>query len=453
MPIDSGNMMQKVYDYFNNLYRASSPKSFLVYQTLGLPISPEDIKDKTGAGDAASALEYTSTMVSQPMVIQNNTVTQDGMRHVYDVLATLLNSCMPIDDTAMVALGQTQQAGATSMGITIGSLTGIPDYEIYPVTAHPANWWDPTQANNWSTFPAGATTPPAPPPPPPSPPPAASATPPPHVAINPIAWRVLPVNMRPILARPMMGQTVSIRQMPVAMAGGPAHAALGLATGAVLQRPANLVLPPVRVAPRPAPPVLHPLPPAVATHPALPVHVTPPAPVLRPAPPSIGFLHNMLDNVAIVHANTTPQSVTSSNLSITFQYCIVQLDWPWLPNGFLMQRNWYQQNYDRGEYSNGTGIADPGQLPVIPTGFIAVKDLKISGTWSEADKTAIANSAGLNAINLLHSNFEGNTLSTIGIQIIGWFCSALPVLPPFADPHLLVGQGAHGAAPVAVGAT
>lgn len=429
MPIDAANLMQQIYDYFNNLYTASSPKAFLIFQKLGLPVNPADVPSP------ADALEYTSTMASYPLVIEQNYVTQDGTRHVYNDMASLLESSMPIDDTSSVPLGAAKQQGATEMGITLGSMTGIPDYQIYPVLATPGDWYDMSQASNWCSYSVGQPPPKPQVPVAKTPPPPVSTAPPSRIPIHPIMWRVAtpqlhreftvvrtgptlalagsdmkPAPVRPV--RPAAPMRVAVATHSPAANLAPARATASAT--AVLEHPGNVKTVPGLVADR-----------------QLSFNL-----IQRSLASS--RLQTALQNVAVVHANSNNQNVTTSDLDVSFEFCIVGLGWPWLPNGFLMQRNWYLQGYARGEYSNGTGGADPGLLPVLPTGFVAIRNLSITAKWNQQDVSAIQTTVGLSAFSLVGSSFSSQTgvLTCPGIQIVGWFCSALPVLPPIADPHL-----------------
>jgi hypothetical protein len=98
--------------------------------------------------------------------------------------------------------------------------------------------------------------------------------------------------------------------------------------------------------------------------------------------------------------------------------------------------------YARGDISNGTGAHDPGVLPVLTTGFVAIRNLKIASAWSQQDLAVVQGSASLGPFSLIGRSYDAasGTLTCPGIQIIGWFCSALPVLPPASDPGLAAAQ-------------
>ena len=104
-----------------------------------------------------------------------------------------------------------------------------------------------------------------------------------------------------------------------------------------------------------------------------------------------------------------------------------------------MVKNWYVPGYSSASFSNGTGIGDNGLLPVLTSGFVAIRNLSISSKWSAQDLAVAQGSAAFGPFSLVGRTYDANsgTLSCPGIQIIGWFCTALPTLPPLTDPALV----------------
>jgi hypothetical protein len=108
-----------------------------------------------------------------------------------------------------------------------------------------------------------------------------------------------------------------------------------------------------------------------------------------------------------------------------------------------MVRNWFVPGYPRAAFSNSKGDGDLGLLPVLASGFVAIRNLKISTKWSDDDLVAIQKSASFGLFSLVGRDFNAGTgtLSCPGTQIIGWFCEALPILPPTSDPAMPEPQG------------
>ena len=147
---------------------------------------------------------------------------------------------------------------------------------------------------------------------------------------------------------------------------------------------------------------------------------------------------NVLTAIDTGEASAT-QHIESSELSLSMRYSLVQLTRSeWWNDMWLRRADWYAPGVKRGEIVPGTALTarDVG----IPVALVLTKDVKISGTWTEVDKSAAAShtSIGPWQINDSHSEFhqDGNatTLAIPGIQIVGLVCQMLPTLPPIDDP-------------------
>ena len=141
---------------------------------------------------------------------------------------------------------------------------------------------------------------------------------------------------------------------------------------------------------------------------------------------------------AAIATVSTPQHVATQNLSVTFDYCMVQVHRPWLSDAFLQLRNWYVAGYRAGELSSGSDVAGAGNFGVVPTAFIAIKNLSIHADWSNDDKTALGNSVSMGPFALVGRTFDQstNTLTCPGMQLVAWVCESQPCIPPASDPAL-----------------
>lgn len=133
------------------------------------------------------------------------------------------------------------------------------------------------------------------------------------------------------------------------------------------------------------------------------------------------------------------EPVQSDQFSMTFDYCIVHLDRPWLNKSlFHYSKLWYCLALNEGYFS--TGMKDEtndGKLNCIPSAMILIKDLRIKAAWTNEDKINAKKSIGLGVFNINNSNFVNNELRIDGIQIVGWICEVLPKLPAISDPNLI----------------
>jgi hypothetical protein len=74
-------------------------------------------------------------------------------------------------------------------------------------------------------------------------------------------------------------------------------------------------------------------------------------------------------------------------------------------------------------------------LQWLPIGFVAIRNLKIEGSWTEEDMKV-----GLQALNLGPFQVTGNMvngrlqLENPDLQIAGWLLQDLPDLPPKEPP-------------------
>ena len=132
----------------------------------------------------------------------------------------------------------------------------------------------------------------------------------------------------------------------------------------------------------------------------------------------------------------TTQPTQSDSLSVSFEYCLVRLDRPWLSYDFLTSGGWFMPGSHKGDLSNGRDLNGNGRFSLIPIAFVAIKNLKITAKWSDADRQAVQNAVSIGAFSLVGRQFDGESLTCEGMQIIGWVCGSMPALPPATDPAL-----------------
>jgi hypothetical protein len=142
-------------------------------------------------------------------------------------------------------------------------------------------------------------------------------------------------------------------------------------------------------------------------------------------------------------------SKETSNLTAEFKYARVTIVRPWLNFLLFGVDGWKTQTYPKvGQLSNGTKNQPDSLFPLLPTSFVAVRDLKISADWGKEDMDAIQSKLSAKAsfgwgpfsvsggyskdssTKKFASEFDGTTISNPGLQIIGWVCSVVPNCPP-----------------------
>jgi hypothetical protein len=557
MPTDTANLMEKIYDLFSGIYASTaSNKAFLVFETLGIPISEGMFKldPSDPAFCQPLAVERVSEITNKTPSIRGSSIVW-GMNTVDGTVSLLLEAATPVNADAMALLGAAKLDAGKRFDSALGSMSGVPGDRYHPVYASPVDWYVPTANANWTMHTAGkeqvqATTP------------TLLSAPLRPVAIQPPTWHVLAPHLQAALSQPVsrehpllaiakpelpaQGTSLSVQDnwrwcrkcQGLAFAGSPSPGAcpagglhdhqgsgdytlvknvpgapgqhnwrwcnkcqgLAFAGNRSLGRcPAGglhdhrgsgdytLVIN-VPGAPgqhnwrlcnkcqglgfagNPSPGAcpaggLHDFRfsndyslvqklqqhPAAMTAPAHPTRVaipiSPTSTVIQatshnspnPAPAVLSVRPLALAQAAAtVHANTTAQQVAAARIEVSFEHCMVMLDRHWFPDTLTMLRDWYLPGYARGDISNSTGAGDPGLMPVLPTAFVAIRNLKITSNWSEQDLAAMQGSAAFGPFCLIGRTYDSasGTLTCPGMQIFGWFCSALPVLPPASDPGL-----------------
>jgi hypothetical protein len=143
-----------------------------------------------------------------------------------------------------------------------------------------------------------------------------------------------------------------------------------------------------------------------------------------------------------------------NDLSITFQYCIVDIKRPWLDTSLLNLKNWFiVGDYKKNTISNGTmgqhkpDNAEPTFLPSIPVSFILIKDVRIKwSNWKSDFQAAQSSTSGGGSVGIgpfcasghySHHNQSrdftcdgsGEELHIPGIQLLGYVSMINPACP------------------------
>lgn len=138
----------------------------------------------------------------------------------------------------------------------------------------------------------------------------------------------------------------------------------------------------------------------------------------------------LLENLVISNLPTAPASDTTNGFSISFNYCRVNIDRPWMNLALLKMPNWYIFGSNSNLFSNGSPVDNPGNLPLISTSFIVIKNLKITANWSAEDKNNLNNSLSLGPFDIRNGSFNQNALEIPGMQIIAFTSKVTPPLAP-----------------------
>jgi hypothetical protein len=145
----------------------------------------------------------------------------------------------------------------------------------------------------------------------------------------------------------------------------------------------------------------------------------------------LNLKHRLLLRSALDRAlPAKPSSPATDGFQISFQVCRVSLDRPWLKLALLETRNWWMFGTPAGEYSTGRADANPGMFPLLPTSFIAIRNLRITANWSPDDKQSMNRAASFGFFDLRGAAVSSNSIAMPGMQLIGTVCTLMPLLPP-----------------------
>ena len=128
--------------------------------------------------------------------------------------------------------------------------------------------------------------------------------------------------------------------------------------------------------------------------------------------------------------NATTETAKTKSMSISFDYCLVKIRRPWFVDAFMNDKSWYVPNVPLGQVTS----RGPISMSLMPIGLVAIRNLKIeSNNWDPEDVTNASVATQFGPFKVAGS-IENNTLSTTGLQIIGWVLQKMPDLPPNDPP-------------------
>jgi len=143
-------------------------------------------------------------------------------------------------------------------------------------------------------------------------------------------------------------------------------------------------------------------------------------------PPIKSFPFNQrLQILSALATDAQTQPVATTDVTISFDYCVVDVRRDWLHMAFINNPSWRIPSQAKGQLSANDGRG----LPALPVGFVAVKALKIQAPWTPEDITNLEQSVQFGPFNF-DSQVVNGAIGHEGIQIIGWMLQSFPDLPP-----------------------
>ena len=151
------------------------------------------------------------------------------------------------------------------------------------------------------------------------------------------------------------------------------------------------------------------------------------------------------------------------DMSISFEAKRVTIYRPWMDAFLLRQSTWMLGPTASGKLiSDGQPLtrnsAPTGMMPLLPTGVLLARNIKISGQWGSEEKRKFSEQLDVDASvsfgpfqlgggsiskgnknEYSRAQLSGNAIEAEGIQILGYFCDVLPKTPN-PDPKLTFTQ-------------
>jgi len=140
----------------------------------------------------------------------------------------------------------------------------------------------------------------------------------------------------------------------------------------------------------------------------------------------------------------------AQNLTLEAELIAVTIKRPWFNPLLLSMSSWWVKGVPKDGISNGNPGDLKGIMPLVPTGFIVARNVKISADFSEEDKKFVSNSVATKASggwgpfsisgsygyssskSDFQSKFDGGTLQLPGLQLIAWVSAISAASPPLA---------------------
>ncbi|MDX6302406.1 MAG: hypothetical protein QOF53_3620 [Nocardioidaceae bacterium] len=138
---------------------------------------------------------------------------------------------------------------------------------------------------------------------------------------------------------------------------------------------------------------------------------------------------------------TSTQSVESDELTLSMEYCFVQVSrQTWWNDAILRMPRWYAPGCAAGAFSSGDSV---GGLPLgVPIAMVLTRNVSVTGHWTEADRSAAESHTSFGPWSMRDAEMayeestEMATLTIPGMQVVAVVCALLPPLAPADDPAL-----------------
>jgi len=145
-------------------------------------------------------------------------------------------------------------------------------------------------------------------------------------------------------------------------------------------------------------------------------------------------------------------NMKAENLTLDAELISVSIKRPWFNPLLFSMLDWFAQGVGKDGISNANLTDLKGSMPLVPTGFVVARNVKITADFSEEDKQFVSSSISTKASggwgpfsisgsysqsssdSKLDTKFDGSTLQLPGLQLIAWISAITPASPPQAAP-------------------
>ena len=440
MSTDFQQLVQDFYDYFINLYRnaneSAAAETFLAFEPIGTAITPEMFLLRTGEFSSVLALEQFSSLANTLPILDGVTIKAPSIKTVDGLYDLMIVSAQPTPTSDRAPFDKFRGDADEAFDRAIIAPLISTGRRYCPAVATPPDWCSPQGLANWSsksftTTEKTETT-------------NQSGTPAPADLDLNLKWRFrrLPAELTPAVESP--GAMLRV-QPQLEMNLSPVEASpkrmimhnLSLSQEAA---PIRTTMSPMRIAfarPMIMENLVHSSANANLQMASVAVndgHVANPAEGRNETTLVVGSEILAAQSQAL-NAAASSQEVTSKTLSLSFDYCLVTVTRPWVSTEFLTIKDWYLPGSRAGDISSGNGSGD-APFEVMPVAALVVKNLRIKADWSHSDQASIQDSVALGPFSLVGRSINSisGELTCPGMQIVGWVCEPMPMLPPASDP-------------------
>ncbi len=128
----------------------------------------------------------------------------------------------------------------------------------------------------------------------------------------------------------------------------------------------------------------------------------------------------------VIDEQVPTEKTKTNSVTVTFDYCLVDVSRPWLFDVFLNSGNWGVPGTDKGAL---TQVGTAGAMAELPIGVVVIRNLVITANW-DADDVANSDEATAFGPFKIDGGVVDGSIRHQSIQTIGWILQQLPALPP-----------------------